>query len=390
MIRLYTILFSLVLALTYPATDTRANELTDVLRQGLKHQKDGHKRAALRAFRRAIELAPADMEIRYNYGVVALQAKERIEAMTAFQRVVTAKPKHGLAQFNLGKLLNEQGQSQAALTHLEAASKLLSEDADAQVELAWAQAAVGRTQDAVDTLAAFSSPTDSMHSLRAFLALRQGRWEEAVSEATKAIRANSERLEHRILLATSMLYTAHRPAAMRALAKLYETEAGRRVSNILYALGLGAFLDGDIKLAKHRWSGLQGRNTASYDPESAAFAPMAFPTSSDRAYLMWAKGWSGPSAAPSARITEVRVDGPCQPGPIMAALLKQSIPLQRCLGTITTPVPFSAQLDKGHMTKSTAKARKRTADCLVDVLNSIQIPDNPPTCSIEGSLLAPR
>ena len=390
MIRLTTILLALSLFVAVPCTDAAADELTDVLRQGLQLQKDGHKRAALKAFRRAVALAPSDTEIRYNYGVVALQANERVEAMTAFQRVVTAKPDHGLAQFNLGKLLNDQRHSEDALPHLADAVRLLPDDAAARVELAWAQTATGQTKSAVKTVSDFKNPNGAMHSLRAFLALREGRWDTAVQSATGAVRAETERLEHRILLAMSMLYTPNRGAAMRALTKLYETEAGRRVSNITYALGLGAFLDGDVKMAKHRWSGLQGRNAAIYDPQSKRFDPMAFPTESDRAYLNWAKRWHGPSAAATARIETLVVNGTCQPGPIMVALLNSGIGLQRCLGTLDKPVAITATTLDGQLQQATATARKRTADCLVDVLNATKADAVTGVCAVQATIRSPR
>ena len=49
----------------------QAHDLADILQQALEYRKAGKHRAALKAFRVAVKMAPESEEIRYNYGVVA-------------------------------------------------------------------------------------------------------------------------------------------------------------------------------------------------------------------------------------------------------------------------------------------------------------------------------
>lgn len=383
----------LCVALTSHVTPVSAqnNNLVNILQQALEFRKAGKRRAALKAFRAAVKLAPGNTEIRYNYGVVALEARERFEAMSAFQRVVTQDPKHALAQFNLGKLLNEQKQAGDALPHLLRAAALLPKDPAAQVEFAWTLAALGYTDRAEVALKAVQNPTAGLHNLRAFLALRQARWSDGVKHATAAVRADPTRIEHRVLLATAMLYTDGRLGAIRALKKLLETDEGRRVTNIVYTLGLAAFLDGDLREAKHRWSGLQGRNAAVFNPSSADFEPMAFATESDMTYLRWAKGWFGPGAAPVARILELRAVGAqCHPGPILTTLLNKAIAIQRCLGMLQIPVPVTIDMNAGTFENTRATVRERTEKCLVEQLNGVVVPNLSATCAVTASVRSAR
>ena len=311
--------------------------------------------------------------------------------MTAFQRVVTQNPEHALAQYNLGKLLNDQRQMDDALPHLVRAAALLPKDPAAQVEYAWALTALGYTDRAEKVLQTVQNPTSALHNLRAFLALRQARWADGVTHAAAAVRGEPTRLEHRVLLATAMLYTDGRANAIRALKALLETDAGRRVSNIVYTLGLAAFLDGDLREAKHRWSGLQSRNKALFDPDSSAFDPMAFASESDRVYLRWAKRWFGPGAAPVARILDLQAKGSlCHPGPILMTLINRGVALQRCLGTLQKPVAIELRINKGSVEQSKATARERTAQCLVEQLNGLVVPDMTTTCDVTAALRSAR
>jgi len=390
--RLVSVLFLCVALASHIApVSAQNNNLVNVLQQALEFRKAGKRRAALKAFRVAVKLAPENAEIRYNYGVVALEARERFEAMSAFQRVVTQDPKHALAQFNLGKLLNEQKQPGDALPHLLRAAALLPKDPAAQVEFAWTLASLGHTDRAEAALKTVQNPTAALHNLRAFLALRQARWSDGVTHATASVRSAPTRIEHRVLLATAMLYTDGRPAAVRALKKLLETDAGRRVTNIVYTLGLAAFLDGELREAKHRWSGLQGRNAALFNPNSPEFDPMAFATESDMTYLRWAKGWFGPGAAPVARVLNLRAVGSqCHPGPILTTLLNKGIAIQRCLGMLQMPVPITIDMNAGAFENTRATVRNRTEQCLVEQLNGLVVPNVTATCSVTASVRSAR
>jgi Flp pilus assembly protein TadD len=71
--------------------------------------------------RRAVELAPEDAEIRYNFGVV-LHAQGRLdEAETAYRAAIERMPGHGQARINLALLLIQRGEAPEARLHLEAA-----------------------------------------------------------------------------------------------------------------------------------------------------------------------------------------------------------------------------------------------------------------------------
>src|SRR6266851_4641974 len=76
-------------------------------------------RAAWKAFKNALKLAPADGETHYNEGVALQMLHRRGLALRAYQRALALSPELIAADFNIGVIFREQGRAEAAISAFE-------------------------------------------------------------------------------------------------------------------------------------------------------------------------------------------------------------------------------------------------------------------------------
>ena len=91
---------------------------------------------ALDAYRRAVELDPGFADAQCNLGTVLFNRGEREAAKVAYRAALEAEPEHLEANFNLGNLLEEAGQREVALFHYKAAVRSDPFFADVRLNLA--------------------------------------------------------------------------------------------------------------------------------------------------------------------------------------------------------------------------------------------------------------
>lgn len=192
------------------------------LRAGLANQNTGDRKGAERAYRRGLEVAPENAELRNALGWVLFQDGRTQEAVVEYKRAVAADPKHAKAHNNLALALVELGQLDEAATHFSA-SLAIEPKPEIYSDLGFVLARLGRTQDAdaqykkalaldpncpsahfnmavaavqSGDLAAAEShyrqalpgrPTAETHNGLGFVLARQGRADEAIAEYQKAI-----------------------------------------------------------------------------------------------------------------------------------------------------------------------------------------------------------
>lgn len=70
---------------------------------------------AVAAFRRALDLAPADADTWHRLGVVLLLLQRDDEAIVAFRRALAVDPAESRARFNLATLIRRETATEAAL-----------------------------------------------------------------------------------------------------------------------------------------------------------------------------------------------------------------------------------------------------------------------------------
>jgi tetratricopeptide (TPR) repeat protein len=93
---------------------------------------------AVENYERVLELAPDWIDAHINKGVALYQMGRIAEARDAFFAAVQLDPLNGISRYNLGCVLEEQGEIEDAIRHLRRAAKAMPAHADVHFNLALA------------------------------------------------------------------------------------------------------------------------------------------------------------------------------------------------------------------------------------------------------------
>jgi len=93
---------------------------------------------AVKNYERVLELAPDWLDAHINRGVALYQMGQIDQAKAAFLAAVQLDPLNGISRYNLGCVLEEQGEIEDAIRHLRRAAKTLPAHADVHFNLALA------------------------------------------------------------------------------------------------------------------------------------------------------------------------------------------------------------------------------------------------------------
>ncbi|MFN8542787.1 MAG: tetratricopeptide repeat protein [Candidatus Binatia bacterium] len=197
------------------------------LRAGMANEHTGDHKGAERAYRRGLEIAPDDVELRNALGWTLFQEGRTAEAVTEYKRALAANPNHVKAHNNVALALVELGQLEEAAGHFKASlgfepkAEIYSDLGFIMAQLGNSEEALADYQKALDldpkcasahfNLAVSSvqtgklveaeshyrkalpgRPTAETHNGLGYVLSRQGRADEAVAEFRKAIDANSK------------------------------------------------------------------------------------------------------------------------------------------------------------------------------------------------------
>ena len=111
-----------------PAPQSQQQELRALLNRGFDLLEKGDIRAAAACCQQAIRIKPDLVQAHFLVGLVALEAKDRKNAFSAFGSVTKLDPAHAAAWAHLAKLYMGEGQVNLADMALREARKVLSED----------------------------------------------------------------------------------------------------------------------------------------------------------------------------------------------------------------------------------------------------------------------
>jgi superkiller protein 3 len=195
------------------------------LRAGMANEHTGDHKGAERAYRRGLELAPDDAELRNALGWTLFQDGRTAEAVAEYNRALSADANHAKAHNNLALALVELGELDEAASHFEA-SLAIEPKAEIYSDLGFTMARLGKPQEALADYqkaleldpncasahanlavtfvqagqfgeaeshyrqAILGRPTAETHNGLGYVLARQGRGEEAVAEFQKAIDAD--------------------------------------------------------------------------------------------------------------------------------------------------------------------------------------------------------
>jgi Flp pilus assembly protein TadD len=192
------------------------------LRAGMANERTGDHKGAERVYRRGLEIAPDDAELRNALGWTLFQDGRPAEAVAEYKRTLAADPNHAkshnnlaLALVELGRLeeaaghfkrsleiepraeiysdlgftMAQLGKSEAARADYEKALELDPKCASAHFNLAVTFVQAGEFGEAESHYrqALAGKPTAETHNGLGYVLAREGRTEEAVAEFRKAI-----------------------------------------------------------------------------------------------------------------------------------------------------------------------------------------------------------
>lgn len=99
---------------------------------GEMYRRAGQLEKSAAAGRRAVKLAPADLDAHYNLGLACTDARDYKKAIECYRRALKLDPRHNLSWNNLGSALEQQGDKAAALEAYEKAVAIDPRHAEAQ------------------------------------------------------------------------------------------------------------------------------------------------------------------------------------------------------------------------------------------------------------------
>jgi pentatricopeptide repeat protein len=192
------------------------------LRAGMANEHTGDHKGAARAFRRGLEIAPEDAELRNALGWTLFQDGRPAEAVAEYERALAANPNHVKSHNNLALALVELGRLEEAASHFKTSLRF-EPKAEIYSDLGFIMARLGKSEEALAdyrkaleldpncasahfNLAVMfvqagalgeaeahyrqalpGRPTADTHNGLGYVLARQGRTDEAVAEFRKAI-----------------------------------------------------------------------------------------------------------------------------------------------------------------------------------------------------------
>ena len=118
------------------------------LRAGMANEHTGDHKGAERAYRRGLEVAPDNVELRNALGWTLFQDGRPEEAVAEYERALAADPKHAKAHNNLALALVELGRLEEAAKHFEQ-SVALDPKPEIYSDLGFVMFQLGKPDDAV-------------------------------------------------------------------------------------------------------------------------------------------------------------------------------------------------------------------------------------------------
>ncbi len=186
----------------------------------------GDLAGAERAFREAVERAPAYPRAHINLGNVLEKDGRLAAAAAAHRRAIEIEPGYAPGHFNLGKALLALREARAARGHFETALALRPDMADAAVMIASACEMEGDLEGArrhLEQAIALEPSRAGVVSNLGFICLQAGRLADARSAFTRALQAEPDSVAGRIGMGLLEVFEGHaeraQPHYLAALAR---------------------------------------------------------------------------------------------------------------------------------------------------------------------------
>jgi len=159
------------------------------LRAGMANEHTGDHKGAERAYRRGLDIAPDDAELRNALGWTLFQDGRPAEAVTEYERALAANPNHVKSHNNLALALVELGRPEEAAGHFKS-SLALEPRAEIYSDLGFAMARLGKLEEAradYQKALALDPNCASAHFNLAVTYVQAGNLDEAESQYRQAL-----------------------------------------------------------------------------------------------------------------------------------------------------------------------------------------------------------
>ena len=159
------------------------------LRAGMANEHTGNHQGAERAYRRGLEIAPDDPELRNALGWTLFQDGRTADAVPEYRRALAANPSNAKAHNNLALALVELGQLDEAAKHF-AASLESEPKAEIYSDLGFTLAQLGRSAEALENYKKaleLDANCASAHINLAVTLVQSGKFAEAESHYRRAL-----------------------------------------------------------------------------------------------------------------------------------------------------------------------------------------------------------
>ncbi len=159
------------------------------LRAGMANENTGDHRGAERTYRRGLELAPEDAELRNALGWTLFQEGRSAEAVAEYERALAADPANARAHNNLALALVELGRLGEAARHFERSLELQPK-AEIYSDLGFTMARLGKADDAranYQKALGLDRNCTSAHFNLAVMAAQAGAFQEAEAHYRAAL-----------------------------------------------------------------------------------------------------------------------------------------------------------------------------------------------------------
>ena len=185
-----------------PAVSVPALNRTDLpedaaqcLARGNSCLQSGRVEEALRAYDRAIELNPDQLESHFNRGNVLLRLQRQSEALAAFERAIAISPELAMAHYNRATLLSAAGRVDEARRGYQRTLELDPNFMQARFNLGTLLLAQGDLPQALacmDAVIAHAPNVPQAHLTRGTALLKMKRLPEAIQSLDRALALNAQ------------------------------------------------------------------------------------------------------------------------------------------------------------------------------------------------------
>ncbi|MEL6342319.1 MAG: tetratricopeptide repeat protein [Myxococcota bacterium] len=221
-------------------------DLSALLSQAASHYQSGEYRASAGLLLRILNRHPDHADALYLLALCLWRLGHLEDAVQASARAVAADPEHAVAWLHRGRILHAAGEMGLAAEALQAAVRLRPGFTEAEKTLAGVRLAqgdvaaaevllrgrddpqsktmrgialrgLGRTDEAVEILSTVTGLPPDLSAWLAGLLVAEGRYDDALPHAVRAVRADSDAHHHWIQLVDVLFVHPSPPQGLRAL-----------------------------------------------------------------------------------------------------------------------------------------------------------------------------